>query len=234
VRVSLVLALAVVLLSSPAFAESIPLVLSVDASPGRLQGTDSWLQPPGVALIGSMAANALDRKAAEIGAELGAALPFDLLDEAARELTVPEPLGGAAAQFVALRATNGEAITKLLAERGWREALHVRYIAVLNVIQSEIAASFAELSALWARIAEDAAGGVDPQTKWANLPGMPKDPDVWLRCKPSTTCRDQHLLQLTESRAWIASGQGPVVASIDRHMSAAANFIVIPIPAGTP
>jgi hypothetical protein len=258
VRASLLLALAVALLSSPAFAQSTPLVLSVEASPERLPGTDSSLQPPGVVLISDMAANALDRKAAEIAAELGAVLPFDLLDEASRKLTVPEPLGGAAAQFVVLRDASGEAITKLLAERGWREVLHVRYIAVpdrrfwarllvaritlgdegpmiqnvatayyitgfakelrhtsdgwspaaLNVVESEIAASFAELSALWARVAEDAAGGVDPQTKWASLPGMPKDPDVWLRCKPAANCRDQHLLKLTESRAWITAGRG--------------------------
>jgi hypothetical protein len=282
-RVSAVLALALTIIGSPAYAQDVPIVLSVDASPGPVPGTEAW-RLPGVAFAWAVGIlqSSQDRKAAELGAELRAALPFDLLDEASRKLTPPESLGGAGAPVVALPDASGEALTKLLMERGWREALHVRYIALpdrrfwsrllvtrvrladdgpvieplatayyltgfskdlwhtrdgwspaaLDAVQREIEASFVELSALWARIAEDSAGGADPRTKWASLPPMPHERDAWPRCWGANNCRDQRLVQVTGSRAWITSPQGPVLVSADRGVESALNFTVIPMAIG--
>jgi hypothetical protein len=106
--------------------------------------------------------------------------------------------------------------------------------ATVSHLENEVRASFAELGAMWARIAADADAGGNPQPAWQKLPVMPKEQDDWVfHCRGAASCKVQRLVRLTSSRAWISGPEGAVLASIDQtSASVAPNFIVIPLSSG--
>jgi hypothetical protein len=110
--------------------------------------------------------------------------------------------------------------------------------AAVSHLEQEVRASFAELAAMWARIAADADGAGNPQSAWQALPPVPKEQGDWIfHCTAMANCSGERLVKLTPDRAWISApkGVGVVLASLDRTEAAQApNFIWIPISSGAP
>jgi hypothetical protein len=105
--------------------------------------------------------------------------------------------------------------------------------AALERARAELEPAFVELSALWARVAADGANGADPQTVWASLPDLTQPQEGWVfQCRGQKPgCRRQHLVQLTNERAWISSMTGPALASLDHgaaEFAVAFNLIQMP------
>jgi hypothetical protein len=105
--------------------------------------------------------------------------------------------------------------------------------AALDRARAELVPAFVELSALWARVAADSAGGADPQAAWASLPDITQPQEGWVfQCRGQKPgCKRQHLVQITSERAWISSITGAALASLDHgstEFAVAFNLIQMP------
>ena len=99
-------------------------------------------------------------------------------------------------------------------KKGWSEGALAR-------IADEMNASFAELAEMWARVVADTQDGTTTQEKWASLPSALDPQDGWLiKCRANRqACKQQRVVRLGESRAWISDSTGRGLASVDRSVA---------------
>jgi hypothetical protein len=105
--------------------------------------------------------------------------------------------------------------------------------AALANIAATVGPSFVELGNLWAQISADTRDGAVAQETWKPLPDLVQPQDGWVfgcrGLKPG--CRRQRLVRLTDTRVWISSYEGPVLASLDHDTAeSAVAFVVVQMP----
>jgi len=122
--------LSLLLLAAVRAAAAEPVVFVVDARPGNASAVAPGSLGILGAVVGNMAQRSVDRKAAEIAAELYPLLSFDVLDALVESVPVPASIGAVPADVIALRVANEATLARTLGERDVQEALLVHYLAV--------------------------------------------------------------------------------------------------------